>query len=147
VLCSDPKAEGLNYKYYSMDRGAFEHHARVFAIGNPASLWRDVKMQQKRYEFALAATQGHSFMWYSVRITVHHGDGVHSITVSQKTSAEIRGGKEITLQGDGFALEEGTVADYWEFNTDTVGSVRVFCDNGRQLFRGDGWLSAERVSQ
>jgi hypothetical protein len=42
-------------------------------------------------------------MWYSVRITVHYGDGVHSITVSQKTFAEIRGGKEITLQGDGFS--------------------------------------------
>jgi hypothetical protein len=58
-------------------------------------------------------------MWYSVRITVHYGDGVHSITVSQKTFAEIRGGREITLQGDGFASEEGTVVDYWEFNSDT----------------------------
>jgi hypothetical protein len=55
--------------------------------------------------------------------------------------------KEITLQGDGFATEEGIVADYWEFNSDTAGSVRVYCDNGRQLFRGDGWLSAERVSE
>ena len=55
--------------------------------------------------------------------------------------------KEITLQGDGFASEEGTVADYWEFNSDTVGSVKVYRDNGRQLFRGDSWLSAERVSQ
>ena len=69
------------------------------------------------------------------------------ITVSQKTFAEIRAGKEITLQGDGFALEEGIAADYWEFNSDTVRSARVYCDNGRQLFRGDGWLSAERVSQ
>jgi hypothetical protein len=86
-------------------------------------------------------------MWYSVRIAVRCGNGVHSITVSQKAFAEIRGGKEITLQGDGFASEEGTVADYWEFNSDTVGSVKVYCDNGRQLFRGDSWLSAERVSQ
>jgi hypothetical protein len=86
-------------------------------------------------------------MWYSVKITVHYGDGAHSITVSQKTFAEIRAGKEITLQGDGFALEEGIVADYWEFNSDTAGAVRVYCDNGRQLFRGEGWLSAERVSQ
>jgi hypothetical protein len=85
-------------------------------------------------------------MWYSVRITVRSSDGVHSITVSQKTFTEIRGGKEITLQGDGFASEEGIVADYWEFNGDTVGSVRVYCDNGRQLYRGDNWLSAERVS-
>jgi hypothetical protein len=81
-------------------------------------------------------------MWYSVKITVHYGDGAHSITVSQKTFAEIRSGKEITLQGDGFAT-----ADYWDFNSDTVGSVKVYCDNGRQLFRGDSWLSAERVSQ
>ena len=86
-------------------------------------------------------------MWYSVRITVNYGDGVHSITVSQKTFAEIRGGKEVTLQGDGFATEEGIVADYWEFNTDAAGSVKVYCDNGRQLYRGDGWHSAERVSQ
>ena len=86
-------------------------------------------------------------MWYSVKITVHYGDRAHSITVSQKTFAEIRAGKEITLQGDGFATEEGIAADYWEFNSDTVGSVRVYCDNGRQLFRGEGWLSAERVSQ
>jgi hypothetical protein len=48
-------------------------------------------------------------MWYSVRIAVRCGNGVHSITVSQKAFAEIRGGKEITLQGDGFASEEGTV--------------------------------------
>jgi hypothetical protein len=65
-------------------------------------------------------------MWYSVRITVRCGNGVHSITVSQKAFAEIRGGKEITLQGDGFATEEIIVPDYWEFNTDSIGSVRVF---------------------
>jgi hypothetical protein len=45
--------------------------------------------------------------------------------VSQKTFAEIRAGKEITLQGDGFALEEGIVADYWEFNSDGLGSVKL----------------------
>jgi hypothetical protein len=98
------------------------------------------------YEFALAAAQGRSFMWYSVRITVRCGDGFHSIIVSQKTFADIRGGNKITLQGDGFVSEEGIVADYWEFNTDSLGSVKVYCDNGRQLFRGDSWLSAERVS-
>jgi hypothetical protein len=87
---------------------------------------------------------GRAFMWYSVRITVRCGR-VHSITVSQKAFAEIRGGKEITLQGDGFATEEVIVPDYWEFNTDNLGSVRVYCNNGRQLFRGDSWLSAERV--
>ena len=38
-------------------------------------------------------------MWYSVRITVHCGNDVHSITVSHKTFAEIRRGKEIMLQG------------------------------------------------
>jgi hypothetical protein len=86
-------------------------------------------------------------MWYSVKITVRCRDGVHSITVSHKTFAEIRGGKEITLQGDGFATEEGIVPDYWKFNSDSLGSVKVYCDNGRQLFRGDSWLSAERVSQ
>jgi hypothetical protein len=37
------------------------------------------------------------FMWCSVKITVPCGDGAHSITVSQKAFAEIRGGKEITL--------------------------------------------------
>ena len=58
-------------------------------------------------------------MWYSLRITVHYGNGVHSITVSQKAFGEIRGGKEITLRGDGFATEEGIVPDYWEFNTDS----------------------------
>jgi hypothetical protein len=86
-------------------------------------------------------------MWYSVRITVRCGDGVHSITVSQKTFAEIRAGKEMTLQGDGFASEEGTIPDYWEFHGDGLGSVKVYCDNGRQLYHGDSWLSAERVSQ
>jgi hypothetical protein len=73
-------------------------------------------------------------MWYSVRITVNHGDGVHSITVSQKTFAEIRGGNEITLQGDGFASEDGTVADYWEFNSDAVGSVRVIATTEDNCF-------------
>ena len=92
-----------------------------------------------------AASQGGAFMWYSVRITVRCGNGVQSITMSQKAFEEIRGGKEITLQGDGFVSEEGIVPDYWEFNSDDLGSVRVYCDNGRQLFRGDSWLSAERV--
>jgi hypothetical protein len=53
-------------------------------------------------------------MWYSVRITIRCGDGVHSIAVSPKTFAEIRDGKEITLQGDGFATEEGIVPTEWE---------------------------------
>jgi len=44
------------------------------------------------------------------------GDGVHSVVVSHKTLVEIRGGKEITLQGDGFVSEEGTIPDYREFN-------------------------------
>ena len=52
-------------------------------------------------------------MWYSVRITVRSGDGVHSITVSHKTFAEIRAGIEMILQGDGLATEEGVVPDYW----------------------------------
>jgi hypothetical protein len=86
-------------------------------------------------------------MWYSVRITVRCENGVRSITVSQKAFAEIRGGREITLQGDGFATEEGIVPDYWEFSTDGPGSVKVYCDDGRQLFHGDGWLSAQRVSE
>ena len=86
-------------------------------------------------------------MWYSVRIIVRCGDSVHNITVSHKAFAEIRGGKEIMLQGDGFATEEGTVSDFWEFNTDSLGSVKVYCDNGRQLFHGDSWVSAVRVSQ
>ena len=84
-------------------------------------------------------------MWYSVRITVHYGDGVHSITVSHKTFAEIRAGKEIRLQGDGFATEEGIVPDFWKFNGESLGSAKVYCDNGKQLYRGDSWLSAERV--
>ena len=53
----------------------------------------------------------------------------------------------MTLQGDGFVSEEGIVPDYWEFNGDRLASVKVYCADGRQLFRGDSWLSAERVSQ
>jgi hypothetical protein len=75
-----------------------------------------------------------SFMWYSVRITARCGGGIHSITVSHKTFAEIRSGKVIRLQGDGFATEEGTVADHWEFNTDSLGSVKVYCDNEDNCF-------------
>jgi hypothetical protein len=86
-------------------------------------------------------------MWYSVGITVRCGEGLHSITVSHKAFADIRGGKEITLQCDGFASEEGITPDYWEFNGDSLGSVKVYCDNGRQLYRGDSWLSAQRVSE
>ena len=86
-------------------------------------------------------------MWFSVKITVRCGGSVHSITVSHKAFAEIRGGKEMTLQGDGYAAENDIVADYWEFNTEGLGSVRVYCDNGRQLYRGESWLSAERVSE
>jgi hypothetical protein len=71
--------------------------------------------------------------------------GLHWLTVSHKTFAEMRDGKKLTLQGDGFVDEEGIVRDYWEFNSDGAGSVRVYCDNGRQVYRGDKWLSAERV--
>ena len=88
-----------------------------------------------------------SFMWYSVRITIRCGDGVHCITVSQKTFTEIRAGKEITLQGDGFVSEQRMVPDYWKFSTDGLGSVKVYCHDGRQLYHGESWLSAERVSQ
>jgi hypothetical protein len=77
-----------------------------------------------------------SFMWYSVRITARCGGGIHSITVSHKTFAEIRSGKVIRLQGDGFATEEGTVADHWEFNTDSLGSVKVYCDNEGAQIKG-----------
>jgi len=42
------------------------------------------------------------------------------------------------LQGDGFATEQGVVPDYWEFNANGLSSVRIYCDNGRQLYRGDG---------
>jgi hypothetical protein len=55
--------------------------------------------------------------------------------------------KEITLQGDGFVSEESIVPDYWEFNTDRLGSVSVPCDNGRHMFGADSWLLWERVSE
>jgi hypothetical protein len=48
-------------------------------------------------------------MWYSIRITVRCGSGVHSIAVSQKAFAEIRAGKEMTLQGAGFVGEKKVV--------------------------------------
>jgi hypothetical protein len=68
-------------------------------------------------------------VWYSVRITVRSGDGVHSIAVSCKTFAEIRAGTEVTLRGGGLATEQGVVPDYWEFNADGLSSVRVYRDN------------------
>ncbi len=86
-------------------------------------------------------------MWYSVRITVSYGDGVHSITVSRNAFAQIRAGKELKLQGEGFAGDGDFVKDYWVFNSDKRGSVKVYCDNGRELYDGDGWHSAERVSE
>jgi hypothetical protein len=84
-------------------------------------------------------------MWYLVRITVRGRDGAHSIAVSRKAFAEIRAGREIKLQGDGYVTDKGIVSDYWEFNGEKLGSVRVYCDDGRQLYRGDSWLMAERV--
>ena len=50
----------------------------------------------------------------------------------------------MVLQGDGFATEEGVVPDYWEFNANGLSSVRVYCDNGRQLYRGDRWGSQRK---
>jgi hypothetical protein len=85
-------------------------------------------------------------VWYSVRITVRSGDGVHSITVSHKTFAEIRAGIEMLLRGDGFGTEQGVVPDYWEFNADGLSSVRVYCDNGRQLYRGELAFGRKSVS-
>ena len=80
---------------------------------------------------ATVAWQGSALnMWYSVKITVRCEHGIHSITVSHKAFAEIRGGIETTLQGDGFATEEGVVSDYWEFNTDGPGSVRSIATEG-----------------
>ena len=50
------------------------------------------------------------------------------------------------LQGDGFATEEGVVPDYWGSTPNGLSSVRVYCDNGRQLYRGDGWaLSGKSI--
>jgi len=85
-------------------------------------------------------------MWYSVRITVSCDGGIRSITVSQNAFARIRAGKELKLQGERFASEAVFVKDYWVFNRSKRGSVTVYCDNGRELYEGDGWLSAERVS-
>ena len=53
-------------------------------------------------------------------------------------------GNELTMRYDGFVSEETIVPDYWEFNSDDLVG-KAICDNGRQLFRGDSWLSAERV--
>jgi len=73
------------------------------------------------YVSIVVNTGNRAFFWYSVKITVRCGDGVYSITVSQKALEEIRGGKEIMLQGDGFATEDGFVSDFWEFKTDRFG--------------------------
>jgi hypothetical protein len=75
-------------------------------------------------------------VWYSVRITVRPGDGVHSITVSHNIFAEIRAGIEMILQGDGFATEQGVVPDYWEFNADGLRATHRLCDCPRIVGAG-----------
>jgi hypothetical protein len=64
-----------------------------------------------------------------------------------KCFAQIRAGKELKLQGDGFVNDGDFVKDYWVFNRKRRGSVNVYCDDGRELYDADEWLSAERVSQ
>ena len=82
-------------------------------------------------------------MWYSVRITIRSCHGVHSVTVSQKTFAEIPAGKEMTLQNDGFATEQGVVRDYWEFN---AGELKVGLESHEARARRRAVLRLDRAS-
>ncbi len=61
-----------------------------------------------------------------------------SITLDAKTWMDIRKGKKITLQGQGWPLDdEDTYQDFWSFNESGQASVRVYFpdpDNADELY-------------
>ncbi len=72
-----------------------------------------------------------------VRVVVDYGYDLHSIIVAETTFAQIRMGKPVTLQGQGFPVEGVMELDSWAFNFGTVGAVHVMTDTGREVFEGN----------
>jgi len=79
----------------------------------------------------------------TVRITISYGYDIHWIELSQKTFSRIQKGKKVEIRGQGFSTEEGSTQDHCVFNHKEPGGVHVWCDDGRDLYKERGWLSAE----
>jgi hypothetical protein len=69
------------------------------------------------------------------RITLHDAY-LHTILLSGETWQRINRHEPLRIAGTGFLVHGGTDQDFWQFNLDAPGSVRVYCDNGRELYTG-----------
>jgi hypothetical protein len=72
-----------------------------------------------------------------IRLTIDYGYDIHSIELSQRTLDRIEAGKHVTVKGQGFHADEGREQDYWAFNNKNGTKIEVYCDSGRDVFKGD----------
>jgi hypothetical protein len=81
----------------------------------------------------------------TMRITISYGYDIHWIELSQKWFSRIQNGKRLEIKGHGFPTCDGYTQDHWVFNHKEPGWVHIWCDDGRDLYDQQGWLSAQRA--
>jgi hypothetical protein len=85
-----------------------------------------------------------------LEITVDYEYDIHSMYISRRTYSRIKSGKKLTIKGHGYVCEDANTIDYWEFNRDEVGSLRVYASDDRDVFIGnleDGRVWVDSVEE
>lgn len=73
-------------------------------------------------------------------ITMDYGYDIHGIEIDDQVYAQIKAGKKVEIQGQGFMDEiDGPVQDYWKFN-ENPGEIKFFLDNGADFIAQNWWL-------
>jgi hypothetical protein len=72
----------------------------------------------------------------TVQIIISYGYDIHSIRVSRRTFSRIERGSQVEIKGQGFPTDEGWSQDYWIFNKGETRELEVYCDDGREVYRG-----------
>lgn len=72
----------------------------------------------------------------TVTLTVDYGYDVHSIILSGRTWGRILAGVPVRINGQGFSWEGEPDRDYWLFNVDEPGSLRVETYGGGHIYKG-----------
>jgi hypothetical protein len=84
----------------------------------------------------------------TVTLTVDYGYDIHSIVFSGRTFCRIIDRQQLTIKGQSFSCEGEREQDYWQLNVDTIGSVHVYTDEGRDVYIGnitDGEVTASVI--
>ena len=75
-----------------------------------------------------------------IRVTIDFGYDIHHINVDDLTYRQIKSGKKVEVDGQGFTHEEdGHLVDHWKFN-DTPGDACFRLDNGAEFRADDIWF-------